>query len=406
MPAKGTPNATGDGRVAVLRRDRERRARHDQRALTKLAATFTAAGKVTSSAAGLRRRSRWRGARPRRSRRVRAPGRLGARAVLVEAHVRGPRKQRLYVNATATAPRARPRRSACNATFGVPCIGATASGFTAVSTRERRARPEEVVALSERALTRGPPSILAAWRSSGSARAPGPTRASSRTGTRGRLLAGGAPRLLRRALRRRRGRLALLPPALAGDGAKWAERTPDGFVFHAKASGEMTGHEEADRETAFREFREAFEPLEAVGEAARRAAPVPPALREVGRGEGGARGRRAAARPAAAAGRVPPPLVDGGGRARRHARVPRAPRARLRLGRLAAYAGDERPAPRRRRDGARRLRPLPRAQLEDLEHPRRALLGRPLRLDVLGGGAGRVGRAARELAERPRRSTR
>ncbi len=47
--------------------------------------------------------------------------------------------------------------------------------------------------------------------------------------------------------------------------AKWAERTPDGFVFHAKASGEMTGHREADRETAFGAFREAFAPLEASG---------------------------------------------------------------------------------------------------------------------------------------------
>ena len=47
--------------------------------------------------------------------------------------------------------------------------------------------------------------------------------------------------------------------------AKWAERTPDGFVFHAKASGEMTGHREQDRETAFRQFREALAPLEAAG---------------------------------------------------------------------------------------------------------------------------------------------
>jgi uncharacterized protein YecE (DUF72 family) len=46
---------------------------------------------------------------------------------------------------------------------------------------------------------------------------------------------------------------------------KWAERTPDGFVFHAKASKGMTGHEEADRETAFREFRESLAPLEASG---------------------------------------------------------------------------------------------------------------------------------------------
>src|SRR5436189_3669167 len=47
--------------------------------------------------------------------------------------------------------------------------------------------------------------------------------------------------------------------------AKWAARTPDGFVFHAKASKGMTGHEEADRETAFREFRESLAPLEASG---------------------------------------------------------------------------------------------------------------------------------------------
>jgi uncharacterized protein YecE (DUF72 family) len=47
--------------------------------------------------------------------------------------------------------------------------------------------------------------------------------------------------------------------------AKWAERTPEGFVFHAKASKRMTGHEEADRERAFSEFREALAPLEAAG---------------------------------------------------------------------------------------------------------------------------------------------
>jgi uncharacterized protein YecE (DUF72 family) len=47
--------------------------------------------------------------------------------------------------------------------------------------------------------------------------------------------------------------------------AKWAERTPAGFVFHAKASAAMTGHEEADRETAFRDFREALAPLEEAG---------------------------------------------------------------------------------------------------------------------------------------------
>jgi uncharacterized protein YecE (DUF72 family) len=48
--------------------------------------------------------------------------------------------------------------------------------------------------------------------------------------------------------------------------ARWAERTPEGFVFHAKASKEMTGHEETDsRERAFAEFRESLAPLEHSG---------------------------------------------------------------------------------------------------------------------------------------------
>jgi uncharacterized protein YecE (DUF72 family) len=48
--------------------------------------------------------------------------------------------------------------------------------------------------------------------------------------------------------------------------ARWAERTADGFVFHAKASKEMTGHEETDsRERAYAEFRASLAPLEASG---------------------------------------------------------------------------------------------------------------------------------------------
>ena len=47
--------------------------------------------------------------------------------------------------------------------------------------------------------------------------------------------------------------------------AKWAERTPPEFVFHVKASAAMTGHEEAELEPAFQEFREALAPLEASG---------------------------------------------------------------------------------------------------------------------------------------------
>lgn len=55
---------------------------------------------------------------------------------------------------------------------------------------------------------------------------------------------------------------ALPAPEVA---ARWAERTPPGFTFHVKASGEMTGHREADLETAFRAFREALAPLERSG---------------------------------------------------------------------------------------------------------------------------------------------
>jgi uncharacterized protein YecE (DUF72 family) len=48
--------------------------------------------------------------------------------------------------------------------------------------------------------------------------------------------------------------------------ARWAERTPAGFVFHAKASKAMTGHEETDSvDREFAEFRDALSPLEEAG---------------------------------------------------------------------------------------------------------------------------------------------
>jgi uncharacterized protein YecE (DUF72 family) len=48
--------------------------------------------------------------------------------------------------------------------------------------------------------------------------------------------------------------------------ARWAERTPSGFVFHAKASKAMTGHEEAEsRERSYAEFRDSLAPLEEAG---------------------------------------------------------------------------------------------------------------------------------------------
>jgi len=47
--------------------------------------------------------------------------------------------------------------------------------------------------------------------------------------------------------------------------ARWAERTPDGFTFHVKASGELTGHRPGERGEAMRAFREAIAPLQASG---------------------------------------------------------------------------------------------------------------------------------------------
>jgi uncharacterized protein YecE (DUF72 family) len=46
---------------------------------------------------------------------------------------------------------------------------------------------------------------------------------------------------------------------------RWAERTPDEFVFHVKAHASMTHHEPAEQETAFAEFRASTEPLELSG---------------------------------------------------------------------------------------------------------------------------------------------
>ncbi len=55
---------------------------------------------------------------------------------------------------------------------------------------------------------------------------------------------------------------ALPDPAVTG---RWAQRTPDDFVFHVKAHASMTGHEPADQESAFAAFRAAVAPLELSG---------------------------------------------------------------------------------------------------------------------------------------------
>jgi uncharacterized protein YecE (DUF72 family) len=55
---------------------------------------------------------------------------------------------------------------------------------------------------------------------------------------------------------------ALPDPAVV---RRWAERTPDDFVFHVKASAAMTWHEGEPTDGAFAAFRAALEPLELSG---------------------------------------------------------------------------------------------------------------------------------------------
>jgi uncharacterized protein YecE (DUF72 family) len=85
--------------------------------------------------------------------------------------------------------------------------------------------------------------------------------------------------------------------------ARWAERTPPGFVFHAKASKAMTGHEPGEPPAAFAEFREALGPLEASGKLRGVLLQYPP---------GFVKSRQALAELAAARARLEPlvPLVE------------------------------------------------------------------------------------------------
>ena len=101
---------------------------------------------------------------------------------------------------------------------------------------------------------------------SASARAAGPTRAWSSAGTR----AGVSSAAARLAYYAERFDVVEVdspfyrlprprPPRSGPSGRR------DGFVFHVKASGEMTGHREAERDEAFAAFREALAPLEQAG---------------------------------------------------------------------------------------------------------------------------------------------
>ena len=131
----------------------------------------------------------------------------------------------------------------------------------------------------------------------------------------------------------------------------------------------MTGHREQGRDDAFREFRESLAPLEASGKMRGVLLQYHPRVEEIAGGAGRAGDASRPAPSARATRRVPPPLVGDRGGAAGDARLPRAARPRVRLRRLAADASDERRADDLRRHAPGRLRPLPRPELADLEHP-------------------------------------
>jgi hypothetical protein len=134
-PAKGTPNLpatvesqsyveTGSVALGTIKR-----------VLTRLAASFTVAGKVTSSGAGAGASvTLAKGTSAAKVVTFSRPAVSAAGTFSSKLNVRrGVRLQRLYVKATASAPARDLNVSECKATFGVSCISATASGFTAVS---------------------------------------------------------------------------------------------------------------------------------------------------------------------------------------------------------------------------------------------------------------------------------
>ena len=141
----------------------------------------------------------------------------------------------------------------------------------------------------------------------------------------------GAARLLRRALRHGRGRLALLPPPRSGrHGALGTAHPARVHVPREGARLDDVARRRADGPGVRRLPGLARAPR-ALGQAPRCSPPVPPALHEVAGGASGAGAGPRAARTARSARRVPPPFVDGAWRARGHARVPRTERPRLRL---------------------------------------------------------------------------
>lgn len=142
-PARGTPNAAATVEAQSYVETGSVALGTIKRVLTKLAASFTVAGKVTSSGAGGSASvTVAKGSTATKVTTFARPPVSGAGAFAAKfAARRGAKAQSIYVRASATVPARDLDVSLCHATFGVSCISATASGFTAVSATKKVAVP-------------------------------------------------------------------------------------------------------------------------------------------------------------------------------------------------------------------------------------------------------------------------
>jgi hypothetical protein len=135
-PAKGTPNAAATVEAQSFVETGSVALATPGRTLTRLSALFRAAGtlKVSGRPDTTATITLARGASATKlGVFARPPAKSDNTFESRFAIKRGKRAQSLFVQATATAPQRDLAATDCKATFGVPCIGATASGFTDVS---------------------------------------------------------------------------------------------------------------------------------------------------------------------------------------------------------------------------------------------------------------------------------
>jgi hypothetical protein len=136
-PGKGTPNAAGTVEAQSFVETGNVALATPGRTLTRLAATFRAAGTVritglpdTTATVSLARGTSATKLSIFAHPAVSSDGTFASRFAIRRV---ARRAQSFYVQATATAPQRDLAATACHATFGLPCIGATASGFVDVS---------------------------------------------------------------------------------------------------------------------------------------------------------------------------------------------------------------------------------------------------------------------------------